>query len=116
MAISKPRLILDTNLWISFLLTKNSTKLDTLLATAETKLLFSQELLSLFRVSRLRGLASGFGAGGRGFLGGGARGGGGKGATTPRPPPEKTPPPPPPQKTTPNQKKKNTTTNEQRQN
>lgn len=48
MAASKPRLILDTNLWISFLLTKDFAKLDVLLADGDAKLLFSQELLDEF--------------------------------------------------------------------
>ncbi len=40
--------IVDTNLWISFLLTKNSIKLDKLIADDKITLLFSQELLDEF--------------------------------------------------------------------
>jgi putative PIN family toxin of toxin-antitoxin system len=42
------RLILDTNLWISFLISSRYEKLDALLATGECSLLFSQELLEEF--------------------------------------------------------------------
>ncbi|NBC04346.1 MAG: putative toxin-antitoxin system toxin component, PIN family [Bacteroidetes bacterium] len=42
------RLILDTNLWISFLISSNYEKLDELLFNQECKLLFSQELLEEF--------------------------------------------------------------------
>ena len=48
MPAEKHRLILDTNLWISFLLTKNYSRLDQLLASNRATLLFSQELLSEF--------------------------------------------------------------------
>lgn len=41
-------LILDTNLWISFLISNNYEKLDELLFNQECKLLFSQELLEEF--------------------------------------------------------------------
>ena len=41
-------IILDTNLWISFLITKNYTKLDSLLASDKITFLFSHELLSEF--------------------------------------------------------------------
>ncbi|CAN5444703.1 hypothetical protein BH23BAC3_BH23BAC3_34340 [soil metagenome] len=42
------RLILDTNLWISFLISSNYQKLDKLLFDHKCKLLFSLELLEEF--------------------------------------------------------------------
>lgn len=45
---TKDRVIIDTNLWISFLLTKDSSKLDKLFADQTVTLLFSQELLDEF--------------------------------------------------------------------
>jgi len=42
------RLILDTNLWISFLISSKYEKLDELLFNEKCKLLFSQELLEEF--------------------------------------------------------------------
>lgn len=42
------RIIIDTNLWISFLLTKDFTKLDRLLTDQSVVLLFSHELLNEF--------------------------------------------------------------------
>jgi len=42
------RLILDTNLWISFLISSKYEKLDVLLLNEKCKLLFSQELLEEF--------------------------------------------------------------------
>ena len=44
----KNRIILDTNLWISFLLTKNLSNFDTIMANGKVSLLFSQELLTEF--------------------------------------------------------------------
>ncbi len=44
----KDRVIIDTNLWVSFLLTKDLSKLDKLLADQSLILLFSQELLDEF--------------------------------------------------------------------
>jgi hypothetical protein len=44
MANKKPRIILDTNLWISFLLSKDFAKLDKLLLEGQVHLLFSEEL------------------------------------------------------------------------
>ena len=44
----KHRLIVDTNLWISFLLTKNFSKLDVLFQEDNITLLFSRELLEEF--------------------------------------------------------------------
>lgn len=41
----KDRVIIDTNLWISFLLTKDFTRLDTIIADKKLVLLFSQELI-----------------------------------------------------------------------
>ena len=44
----KGRIIIDTNLWISFLLTNNFSKLDKLFAEKSIVLLFSEELLDEF--------------------------------------------------------------------
>lgn len=48
MAKKTIKLILDTNLWISFLLSKNYTQLDDILFIKRAKLIFSQELLEKF--------------------------------------------------------------------
>lgn len=45
---TKHRIIIDTNLWISFLLTKDFLKIDSLLKGNHARLLFSQELLEEF--------------------------------------------------------------------
>jgi putative PIN family toxin of toxin-antitoxin system len=45
---TKHRIVIDTNLWISFLLTKDLAKLDALLRANHIVLLFSQELLEEF--------------------------------------------------------------------
>lgn len=45
---TKHRIVVDTNLWISFLLTKDASRLDHLLATDQITLLFSQELMDEF--------------------------------------------------------------------
>src|SRR3954447_10159031 len=45
---TEDRIIIDTNLWISFLLTKNFSNLDKLFADQSITLLFSQELLDEF--------------------------------------------------------------------
>lgn len=42
------RVIIDTNLWISFLLTNDFSKIDQLMRTHKLTLLFSQELLDEF--------------------------------------------------------------------
>jgi uncharacterized protein len=42
------RIIIDTNLWISFLITKDFTKLDEIIFTRQGVLVFSQELLDEF--------------------------------------------------------------------
>lgn len=42
------RIIIDTNLWISFLITKDFTKLDEIIFTRRGILVFSQELLDEF--------------------------------------------------------------------
>jgi putative PIN family toxin of toxin-antitoxin system len=42
------RIILDTNLWISFLITKNYSKLDSILFSRQCVLVFSIELLTEF--------------------------------------------------------------------
>jgi hypothetical protein len=44
----KDRIVIDTNLWISFLLSKEFSKLDKLLSRNQAVLLFSQELLEEF--------------------------------------------------------------------
>jgi uncharacterized protein len=48
MADKPSRIILDTNLWISFLITKNYSKLDHILFSRKAILVFSLELLSEF--------------------------------------------------------------------
>ena len=48
MANKAERIILDSNLWISFLITKDFTKLDTILFSKQAILLFSNELLDEF--------------------------------------------------------------------
>ncbi|HWJ29056.1 MAG TPA: putative toxin-antitoxin system toxin component, PIN family [Flavisolibacter sp.] len=48
MAKTKDRVIVDTNLCVSFLLTKDFSKLDQLFADNSITLLFSQELLDEF--------------------------------------------------------------------
>lgn len=48
MATTKDRVIIDTNLWISFLLTKDLSTIDKLFADQSIILLFSQELLDEF--------------------------------------------------------------------
>ena len=45
MPAEKDRVVIDTNLWISFLLTRDFTKLDQLLSNDKLILLVSQELL-----------------------------------------------------------------------
>ena len=42
------RIIIDTNLWISFLITKDFTKLDEIIFSRQAVLVFSQELLDEF--------------------------------------------------------------------
>ena len=44
----KHRIIVDTNLWVSFLLTKDLAKLDLIFSSNKLTLLFSQELLDEF--------------------------------------------------------------------
>ena len=48
MPARKDRIIIDTNLWISFLLTRNFSRLDKAVADASIIILFSQELLDEF--------------------------------------------------------------------
>ena len=48
MPAKQDRIILDTNLWISFLLTKDYSKLDSVLQSGGVILLFSSELLEEF--------------------------------------------------------------------
>lgn len=46
---AKPlRLVIDTNLWVSFLITRDYHKLDKILITHQAQLLFSKELLTEF--------------------------------------------------------------------
>jgi len=42
------RIVIDTNLWISFLITKDFSKLDEIIFTRQCRLLFSNELLDEF--------------------------------------------------------------------
>ena len=42
----KDRVIIDTNLWISFLLTRDFSKFDSIIADNKITLLFSEELLN----------------------------------------------------------------------
>ena len=42
------RIVIDTNLWISFLITKDFTKLDEIIFSKKCTLVFSQELLNEF--------------------------------------------------------------------
>lgn len=44
----KSRIIIDTNLWISFLITKDFSKLDEIILSKKTVLIFSEELLNEF--------------------------------------------------------------------
>ena len=46
--MSSRKIILDTNLWISFLITKNFIELDKLIEDKKITLIFSQELLEEF--------------------------------------------------------------------
>ena len=48
MSKAKDRVIIDTNLWISFLLSKDYTKLDKLFRQQNITLLFSKDLLEEF--------------------------------------------------------------------
>ena len=48
MASKVERVIIDTNLWISFLITKNYKKLDNKIRSGKVKLLFSLELIEEF--------------------------------------------------------------------
>lgn len=44
----KDRIIIDTNLWISFLLTRNFSKLDAIFSDNRITLLYSQDLIDEF--------------------------------------------------------------------
>jgi putative PIN family toxin of toxin-antitoxin system len=46
--VKRNRIIIDTNLWVSFLLTKQFSFLDDLLENEKIQLIFSQELLNEF--------------------------------------------------------------------
>ncbi len=48
MPAKRKRIIIDTNLWISFLITSDYSKLDSLLINQRVDLLFSKELLTEF--------------------------------------------------------------------
>ncbi|MFW0715980.1 putative toxin-antitoxin system toxin component, PIN family [Pedobacter sp. N23S346] len=48
MQSQKSRIIIDTNLWISFLITKDFSKLDEIVLSKKTVLIFSEELLNEF--------------------------------------------------------------------
>jgi len=48
MAIRKTNIILDTNIWISFLITNDLEKLDVLISMGKIRILFSDELLEEF--------------------------------------------------------------------
>ena len=48
MPSSKSRIILDTNLWISFLISKDFSKLDEIIFSKKSILIFSKELLEEF--------------------------------------------------------------------
>lgn len=48
MKIKVNRIILDTNLWINFLITKDYTKLDDLITSKQSIIVFSTELLEEF--------------------------------------------------------------------
>jgi putative PIN family toxin of toxin-antitoxin system len=48
MKIRKTRIVIDTNLWISFLITKNYQKLDKLFERNKIQLILSEELVSEF--------------------------------------------------------------------
>jgi len=48
MPIRKMRIVIDTNLWISFLITKDNTKMDILFKNKSIRLLFSKELIEEF--------------------------------------------------------------------
>ena len=48
MASKVERVVIDTNLWISFLITKNHKKLDSKIKSGKVKLLFSLELIEEF--------------------------------------------------------------------
>lgn len=48
MVLKNYRIILDTNIWISYLITKNHSLLDDLLINQQITILFSEELLNEF--------------------------------------------------------------------
>ena len=50
----RPRLVVDTNLWISFLLTRSRSKLERIISDPSVSLLFSEELLEEFMTVALR--------------------------------------------------------------
>jgi uncharacterized protein len=50
----KNRIIIDTNGWISFLLTKDFSALDAVIANNTVTLIFSQELVDEIAVSKIR--------------------------------------------------------------
>ena len=48
MPIGQNRIVIDTNLWISYLITKGFKRLDKLIYTDKVRLIFSPELISEF--------------------------------------------------------------------
>jgi len=48
MQIKRNRIIIDTNLWISYLITKGFKRLDKLIFNDEARLVFSQEQIDEF--------------------------------------------------------------------
>ncbi len=54
------RIIIDTNLWISFLITKDFSKLDELIFAKQAILVFSEELLDEFLEVAKRPKSDGF--------------------------------------------------------
>jgi hypothetical protein len=48
MSKESERVIIDTNLWISFLISKNYSQLDGIILSRKSTLIFSEELLNEF--------------------------------------------------------------------
>jgi putative PIN family toxin of toxin-antitoxin system len=56
---NKPlKLIIDTNLWISFIISNKQNLLDALLFTEEARLLFSTELITEIEKTKIKTIAS----------------------------------------------------------
>jgi putative PIN family toxin of toxin-antitoxin system len=61
MAYKYLKIIIDTNLWISFLITKSYNRIDNLIINKKIRIVFSEELLSEFiEVTQRPGLAKYF--------------------------------------------------------